>query len=55
MSSKEKILEALSKIKHPDKGKDIVSLGMVSEIQTGKMEYQLHLHLKSRMTLLLLQ
>ncbi|HEX2921153.1 MAG TPA: Mrp/NBP35 family ATP-binding protein [Bacteroidales bacterium] len=36
MTQKEKILEALSKIKHPDKGKDIVSLGMVSEIKTGE-------------------
>jgi ATP-binding protein involved in chromosome partitioning len=36
MSSKEKILEALSKIIHPDKGIDIVSLGMVSEILTGE-------------------
>jgi ATP-binding protein involved in chromosome partitioning len=36
MSSKEKILEALSKIIHPDKGKDIVSLGMVSEVLTGE-------------------
>lgn len=32
MSSKEIILKALSKIIHPDKGKDIVTLGMVSEI-----------------------
>jgi len=36
MSSKEKILEALSKIIHPDKGKDIVSLGMVSEVVSGE-------------------
>jgi ATP-binding protein involved in chromosome partitioning len=36
MSSKEKILEALSKIIHPDKGKDIVTLGMISEIESGK-------------------
>ena len=36
MSSKENILEALSKIIHPDKGKDIVSLGMISEIETGE-------------------
>lgn len=36
MSSKEKILEALSKIIHPDKGRDIVSLGMISEIETGE-------------------
>jgi ATP-binding protein involved in chromosome partitioning len=36
MSSKEKILEALSKIIHPDKGKDIVSLGMISDLETGE-------------------
>ena len=36
MPSKEKILEALSKIIHPDKGKDIVTLGMVTEIETGE-------------------
>ncbi len=32
MFSEEEILKALSKIVHPDKGKDIVTLGMVSEI-----------------------
>lgn len=32
MTQKERILEALSKIKHPDKGKDIVSLGMIGDI-----------------------
>ncbi|MCE5346824.1 MAG: Mrp/NBP35 family ATP-binding protein [Bacteroidales bacterium] len=36
MSSKEQILKALSKIIHPEKGKDIVSLGMVSEIESGE-------------------
>ncbi len=36
MSPKEKLLEALSKIVHPDKGKDIVSLGMISEIEIGE-------------------
>lgn len=36
MSSKDKILEALSRIIHPDKGKDIVSLGMISEIESGE-------------------
>lgn len=36
MPSKEKILEVLSKIMHPDKGKDIVTLGMISEIKTGR-------------------
>jgi ATP-binding protein involved in chromosome partitioning len=36
MSSKEKLLEALSKIIHPDKGKDIVSLGMISDIEIGE-------------------
>lgn len=34
MPTKEKILQALSAIVHPDKGKDIVSLGMVSEVKT---------------------
>lgn len=32
MYSKEKILEALSQVIHPEKGKDIVTLGLVSEI-----------------------
>lgn len=36
MSPKEKLLEALSKIVHPDKGKDIVSLGMISDIEIGE-------------------
>jgi len=36
MSSNEKILEALSKIIHPDKGKDIVTLGMISDLETGE-------------------
>jgi ATP-binding protein involved in chromosome partitioning len=36
MSIKEKLLEALSKIVHPDKGKDIVSLGMISDIEMGE-------------------
>ena len=35
MFSKEQILKALSIIKHPEKGQDIVGLGMVSEIETG--------------------
>ena len=35
MLPKDKILEALSHIIHPDKGKDIVSLGMISEIESG--------------------
>ncbi|HLN20273.1 MAG TPA: Mrp/NBP35 family ATP-binding protein [Bacteroidales bacterium] len=35
MTQKERILEALSKIKHPDKGKDIVTLGMIGEVKTG--------------------
>ncbi|MGE5418672.1 MAG: P-loop NTPase [Chloroflexota bacterium] len=35
MPSKEKITEALSRIIHPDKKKDIVSLGMIGEIKTG--------------------
>ena len=36
MFSKEQILKALSKIIHPEKGKDIVTLGMISEIESGE-------------------
>jgi ATP-binding protein involved in chromosome partitioning len=36
MSSKEQILKALSKVIHPEKGKDIVTLGMISEIESGE-------------------
>jgi len=36
MFSKEQILKALSGIIHPDKKKDIVALGMVTEIETGE-------------------
>ncbi len=36
MSSDKKILKVLSRIVHPDKGKDIVTLGMVSDIDQGK-------------------
>lgn len=36
MSSQEQILAALSRIVHPDKGKDIVSLGMVSHVSDGE-------------------
>ncbi|HEX2970298.1 MAG TPA: Mrp/NBP35 family ATP-binding protein [Bacteroidales bacterium] len=36
MFSREKILEALSGIIHPDKKKDIVSLGMIGEIKTSE-------------------
>jgi len=36
MFTKDQILEALKKVVHPEKGKDIVSLGYVSEIETGK-------------------
>jgi ATP-binding protein involved in chromosome partitioning len=36
MISSEKILEALSKIIHPDKKKDIVTLGMIGEIKTAE-------------------
>ena len=35
MFSKEQILKALSKIIHPEKGKDIVTLGMISKIESG--------------------
>lgn len=36
MFSKDQILNVLSKVVHPDKGKDIVSLGMVSQVESGK-------------------
>ncbi|MCX6326119.1 MAG: Mrp/NBP35 family ATP-binding protein [Bacteroidia bacterium] len=36
MFSKEQILKALSKIIHPEKGKDIVTLGMISEIESSE-------------------
>jgi ATP-binding protein involved in chromosome partitioning len=36
MFSEEQILKSLAKIIHPEKKKDIVSLGMISEIQTGE-------------------
>jgi len=36
MPSRERILESLSKIIHPEKKKDIVSLGMIGEIKTGE-------------------
>ena len=42
MFSKEQILKALSRIIHPEKGKDIVSLGMISDIETderGNLSY----------------
>jgi ATP-binding protein involved in chromosome partitioning len=34
--SKEQILNALSKVFHPEKGKDIVTLGMISEIESDE-------------------
>ena len=36
MFSKEQILEVLSKIIHPEKGVDLVTLGMISEIESGE-------------------
>jgi ATP-binding protein involved in chromosome partitioning len=36
MFTKDQILTALSKVIHPEKGKDIVTLGMVSEIESGE-------------------
>jgi metal-sulfur cluster biosynthetic enzyme len=36
MYSKEKILKALSKVVHPEKGKDIVDLGYITAIETGE-------------------
>jgi len=35
MFSKDQILKALSKVVHPEKGKDIVTLGMVTEVESG--------------------
>jgi len=35
MISKQQILEALSEVIHPEKGKDIVTLGMISDIDSG--------------------
>ncbi len=35
MLSRDQILRSLSKVTHPEKGKDIVSLGMLSDIGTG--------------------
>jgi ATP-binding protein involved in chromosome partitioning len=36
MISEKQILKSLSGIVHPDKGKDIVNIGMISAIETGK-------------------
>ncbi len=36
MFQKEQILKALTKVIHPEKGKDIVSLGMISDIESGE-------------------
>ena len=36
MISKEQILKTLSKVIHPEKGQDIVTLDMISEIETGE-------------------
>ena len=36
MFTKEQILRALTRVIHPEKGKDIVTLGLVSEIETGE-------------------
>ena len=36
MFSEEQVLKSLSKIIHPEKRKDIVSLGMISEIESGE-------------------
>jgi ATP-binding protein involved in chromosome partitioning len=36
MFSKEQILKTLSNVIHPEKGKDIVTLGMISEIESGE-------------------
>jgi Domain of unknown function DUF59. len=36
MFSKDQILKALSGVIHPEKKKDIVSLGMITEIDSGE-------------------
>jgi ATP-binding protein involved in chromosome partitioning len=36
MFSKDQILSALGKVIHPEKGKDIVTLGMIADIETGE-------------------
>jgi len=36
MVSKEQILKALSEVIHPEKGKDLVTLGMISEVESGE-------------------
>ena len=36
MFSKDQILKALSRVIHPEKKKDIVSLGMITEIDSGE-------------------
>jgi ATP-binding protein involved in chromosome partitioning len=36
MFSEEQVLKALSKVIHPGKGKDIVTIGMISEIDSGE-------------------
>ena len=36
MYSKEQILNALSKVIHPEKGKDLITLGMISDIESGE-------------------
>jgi ATP-binding protein involved in chromosome partitioning len=36
MITKDQILKVLTKVIHPEKGKDIVSLGFISEVETGK-------------------
>ena len=36
MFTKDQILEALTRVIHPEKGKDIVALGYISEIESVK-------------------
>lgn len=36
MLSKEQILIALSEVIHPEKGKDLITLGMISEVESGE-------------------
>jgi ATP-binding protein involved in chromosome partitioning len=36
MHSKDQILKVLSRVIHPEKGKDIVTLGMISDIESGE-------------------
>ena len=51
MIPKDQILSALKKVIHPEKGKDIVALGMVSDISSGENGISLILEPRNQMTL----